>query len=63
MYKTVQVISEYSKPLYENNDFIIKNTQDFAQLICEQPPLEKKNEEYLSMMSSHYLQTFPFMTP
>ena len=47
MYKTAQVISEYLKPLYENNDFIIKNTQDFAQIIREQPPLEE-NEEYVS---------------
>ena len=47
MYKTVQVISEYLKPLYENNSFIIKNTQDFAQLLREQTPLEE-NEEYIS---------------
>ena len=47
IYKTAQVISEYLKPLYENNDFVIKNTQNFAQLICKQPPLEE-NEEYLS---------------
>ena len=47
MYKTAQVIPEYLKPLYENNDFIIKNTQDFAQMIREQPPL-KENEKYVS---------------
>ena len=47
MYKTAQVISEYLKPLFENNDFMIKNTQGFAQLIREQPPLEE-NEEYVS---------------
>ena len=47
MYKTVQVISEYLKPLYENNGFIIRNTEDFAQLIREQPPLEE-NEKYVS---------------
>ena len=47
MYKTAQVISEYLKSLYENNDFIIKNTQDFVQLIREQPPVEE-NEEYVS---------------
>ena len=46
MYKIVQVISEYLKSLYENNDFIIKNTQYFAQLIREQPPLEE-NDEYV----------------
>ena len=46
MYKTAQVISEYLKHLYEKNDFIIKNTQDFAQLIRVQPPLEE-NEEYV----------------
>ena len=47
MYKTAQVISEYLKPLFENNDFMIKNTQGFGQLIREQPPLEE-NEEYVS---------------
>ena len=47
MYETAQVISEYLKPLYENNDFIIKNTQDFAQIIRKQLPLEE-NEEYVS---------------
>ena len=47
MYKTAQVISKYLKPLYENNDFTIKNIQDFAQMIREQPPLEK-NEKYVS---------------
>ena len=49
MYKTAHVISEYLRPLYENNDFIIKNTQDFAQLIHEHPPLEE-NEEYVSFV-------------
>ena len=47
MYKTAQVISEYLKPLYKDKDFIIKNTQDFAQLIREQPPLED-SKEYVS---------------
>ena len=47
MYKILQIISEYLKPLYQNNDFIIKNTHDFAQLIREQLPLEE-NEEYVS---------------
>ena len=31
MYKRAEDISEHLKPLYKNNDFIIKNTQDFAQ--------------------------------
>ena len=35
------------KRLYKNNDFIIKNTQDFAQILREQPPLEE-NKEYVS---------------
>ena len=42
MYKTAHisyVITDYLKPLYENNNFIIKNTEDFAQLIHEQPSL------------------------
>ena len=47
MDKTAQVISEYLKPLYEINDFIIKKTQNFAQLIREHHPLEE-NEENVS---------------
>ena len=61
MYKTAQVVSEYLKPLYEN-DFTIKNTQDFAQLTREQPPFEEMRIMYL-MMSSRYLQKFQFTTP
>lgn len=44
MYDTAQVISECLKPLYKDKDFVIKNTQDFAQLILEQPPLEDSKE-------------------
>ena len=40
VYKTGQVILEYSKLLYESNDFNIKINQDFTQFIREQPPLE-----------------------
>ena len=62
MYKTAQVISEYLKPLYENSDFIIKNTQDFAQRYVNSLLLKKTRNMYL-MMSSRYFRTFPFMTP
>ena len=61
MYKTAQVISEYLKPLHENNNFVIKNTQNLAQLIREQPPLEE-NEEYASYDVNRYFRTFSFMT-
>ena len=61
MYKTAQVISEYLKPLHENNNFVIKNTQNLAQLIREQPPLEE-NEEYVSYDVNRYFRTFSFMT-
>ena len=47
MYKTAQFISEYSKPLYENKNFIIKNTKYWAQLKRKQPP-PKENEYYIS---------------
>ena len=35
------------KPLYVNNDYIINNTQDFATLIQNLPPLHN-DEEYVS---------------
>ena len=47
IYNAAQVISEYLKPLYRNNDFIITNTQNFPSLIQNQPPLSA-DEEYVS---------------
>ena len=58
MNKTTQVISEYLKPFSENNNFIIKNTQDFAQLMCEQPAPEE-NEEYVSYDAVSLFTTIP----
>ena len=46
-YNTAQVIGQYLKPLCAENNFIITNTQDFASMIKEQPPLQD-NEEYVS---------------
>ena len=42
-----QVISNYLKPLYTCNEYIIGNTQDFSKLIQEQSPLQL-DEEYVS---------------
>ena len=47
LYSSAQVISEYLKPLYTNNEYIISNTQDFADIIRAQPTLQQ-NEEYIS---------------
>ena len=47
MYNAAQVISNYLKPLYTQNEFIIHNTQDFPKMIQNQPPLQP-NEEYVS---------------
>ena len=41
--------------------FIIKNTQDFAQLIREHSSYEE-NDDYVSY-NARYLRTFRFMTP
>ena len=46
-YKTAQVIGEYLKPLCSKNDFIIRNTQDFADILKAQPQLQE-DEEYVS---------------
>ena len=46
-YNAVQVIANYLKPLCSNNDYIIRNTQEFAKIIREQDPL-KFNEQYVS---------------
>ena len=47
LYNTAQVISDYLKPLYEGNPFIIHNTQDFADMLKNSPPLGA-DEEYVS---------------
>ena len=46
-YNAAQVISEYLKPLYINNEYIIHNTQDFPNIIQNQPSLNE-NEELVS---------------
>ena len=46
-YKAAQVISQYLKPLCSENLYIIRNTQDFPDMIKNQPPLNK-NEELVS---------------
>ena len=46
-YNTVQVIAEYLKPLCSDNDYIIRNIQEFPKLLQQQNPL-LSNEEYVS---------------
>ena len=41
------MIGDYLKPLISRNDYIIKNTQDFAKMLKVQPPLAE-DEEYVS---------------
>ena len=43
-YKTAQVISDYLKPLYQCNKYIIDNTQTFPKLIQTEPPLLEREE-------------------
>ena len=42
-----QVIAEYLKPLVSDNLFLINSTQEFGDIIKDQPPLSP-NEEYVS---------------
>ena len=46
-YNAAKVIGNYLKPLVEENEYIIKNTQDFAEIIKNQSPLNEE-EEYVS---------------
>ena len=41
------MIGDYLKPLIQDNTYIINNTQDFAVLIRDEPPLDP-SEEYVS---------------
>ena len=46
-YNVAQVISNYPKPLYLSNDYIINNTQGFSGMIQNQPPITI-DDEYIS---------------
>ena len=46
-YNAAQAIGEYLKPLISDNEFIINNTQDFAEIIRNEPPLSS-DMEYVS---------------
>ena len=46
-YNPAQVIADYLKPLCSDNEYIIKNTQEFPKLLQQQDPL-LRNEEYVS---------------
>ena len=46
-YNAAQVIANYLKPLCSNNEYISRNTREFANIIREQDPL-KSNEQYIS---------------
>ena len=46
-YNAAQVIADYLKPLCSDNDYIIRNTQEFPKLLQQQDPL-LSHEEYVS---------------
>ena len=46
-YKAAQVMADYLKPLCSDNDYIIRNTQEFLKLLQQQDPL-LSNKEYVS---------------
>ena len=46
-YNAAQVIGEYLKPLISENTLLINNTQDFADILKQQPPLGP-DEEFVS---------------
>ena len=46
-YNAAQVIADYLKPLCSDNDYIIRNTQEFLKLLQQQDPL-LSNKEYVS---------------
>ena len=46
-YNAAQVIADYLKPLCRENDYIIRNTEEFPKLLQQQDPL-LPNEEYMS---------------
>ena len=55
-----QVIGNYLKPLVDDNEYIINNTQDFAAIISDQPPLGP-TEEYVSYDVESLFTNVPVM--
>ena len=43
-YNAAQVIADYLKPLCSDNEYIIRNTQEFPKLLQEQDPLLPSKE-------------------
>ena len=43
-YKAAQVMADYLKPLCSDNDYIIRNTQEFTKLLQQQDPLLPNKE-------------------
>ena len=58
-YNAAQVIANYLKPLCSNNEYIIRNTQEFEKIIREQDLL-KSNEQYLSYNVESLFTDAPF---
>ena len=46
-YNAAKVIVNYLKPLCSNNEYIIRNTQEFIKIIREQDTI-KSNDQYVS---------------
>lgn len=59
-YNAAQVISQYLKPLCADNSCIIRNTQDFASILKDQPPLNN-DEEYVSYDVESLFTNIPVM--
>ena len=54
-YKAAKVISRYLRPLCDS-EYAIKDTQSFANLIKELPPLKEERKMYLRILN-HFSQT------
>ena len=52
-YKAAQVIADCLEPLWSDNDYTIKKTQELPKLLQEQDPLFP-NEEYVHMTWNLY---------
>ena len=54
-YNAAQIVADYLKPLYGDNDYIIRNTQEFPKLLQQQDPLLSNEEDVSYYVKSLFI--------
>ena len=54
-YNAAQIVADYLKPLYSDNDYITRNTQEFPKLIQQEDPLLSNEEDVSCYVKSLFI--------